>query len=164
MRGGEEVGDTGRKARMQIPAFEDALQQFRAFLRAQGHADTLLWAFRDDLYFPDRATCFVRDPLPGENAGLVEKVFEEGRAAGLVELKAIAISRDVTLATVWFPGKPEEAVQGWSSGMKLAIVEPPPRPHFIGAGIRWWLLAAGPGYRRYQRSEAFIATRAWARE
>jgi hypothetical protein len=145
-----------------IPPFEEAFHEFREFLRSQGHAETVLWAFREDLYFPDRATCLVRDPLPSENERLVQRVFDQGRAAGLVELKAIAVSRDITIATVWFPREPEEEVQGWSTGMKLSVVEPPVRPRFIRGGMRWWLLTLGTGYRRYQRQDTFIATRAWA--
>ena len=148
---------------MQIPSFDDALHAFREFLRSLDHPDTVRWVFRDDLYFPDAATCLARDPLPSENEQLVERVFEQGRAAGLIELKAIAVSRDVTIAAMWFPRAPEEEVQGWLAGMKLAIVEPPARLQFIRGGTRWWLRTLGLGYRRYQQRESFIPTRAWAK-
>jgi hypothetical protein len=147
---------------MQIPSFDDSLSDFRQFLKSQGHPETVAWVFREDVFFRDRATCLVRYPPPAENGELVRKVFNEGRAAGLVELKAFAVSDEVSIASVWFPRKPEEEVQGWSMGMKLAIVEPPASSEFVTSKMRWWWISRSLRFRRYQRDEWFIPTRAWA--
>ena len=142
---------------MQIAPFDEAFARFRSFLRSHGLPETVVWVFREDLFCPERGTCLVRALRPGENDSLARKVFDEGRAAGLLELKAIGSSAEATIATVWFPRASEE-VQGWSEGMKLTIVEPPARARFVGR-TRWWFLRFTAAYRRYQRNASFIAKR-----
>src|SRR4051812_4963897 len=129
----------------EIPEFQVAISDFRQFLIREGHADKLVWVFRDDLWFRGPDEVLMRYPLPAGNAPLAEKVYDEGRERGLVEIKAVATSRDCVVATVWFPKFAEEEVQGWSQGLKLVIRQPLPEARIVGR-LRWRVAGFMPGY------------------
>jgi hypothetical protein len=146
----------------EIPEFQVAISDFRSFLVAQGHAYEIVWVFRDDLWFrgPDRV--LMRYPPPEKNRSLAEKVYDEGRERGLVEITAVATANGHLAATVWFPKFPEEEeMQGWSQGLKLSIRRPLPAAKVIG-GLRWRAVRCLSGYRWYQRHEYSIGSRRWA--
>jgi hypothetical protein len=67
---------------------------------------------------------WVRTPQSPENERLARKVFDGGRANGLVEILAVAKVQGVVATTVWYPKEPNEEVQGWDRGLKLAIRDP----------------------------------------
>lgn len=144
-----------------IPHFAEALEQFRQFLAKKGHSDQVVWVFRDDIWQRSPGDLRVKYPPFAENAALAQKVFEEGRERGLIEIRAIATTGRMMAATVWFPKYPNEEVQGWDRGMKLAISEPLPRAKVVGM-LRWRLFKFLPRYRRYQETKIFIGTRDWA--
>src|SRR6267142_3599074 len=108
----------------EIPDFDEALEGFRRFLRECGHPDKVFWVFREDVWQRSPEQVWVRYPAISKNESLARKVFGEGRARGLVEIKALAKIESEIAATVWFPKYPEEEVQGWDHGMKLAISDP----------------------------------------
>ena len=144
-----------------IPELDVAVARFRQLLLDNGQPTTLLWVFRDDVYARTPSVVALRYPPPGENFSLAEKVFNEGRVAGLVEISAIGTTGKAVAATVWFPRTPGDEVQGWNGGMKLSIVKPLPNAKLV-SGWLWGITQYLPSYRRYQREAAFIGTRAWA--
>jgi len=145
----------------EIPEFQVAISDFRHFLVEQGHADELVWVFRDDLWFRAPDHVLMRYPPPVENKSLAEKVYNEGRERGLVEITAVATANGHVATTVWFPKFPEEEVQGWSQGLKLAIRQPLLTAKVVN-GLRWRVVRYLSGYRWYQRHESFIGSRRWA--
>ena len=144
-----------------IPDFEEALEQFRRFLKESGHSDEVFWIFREDLWRLSVTQALVKYPPTPENESLAQKVFEEGRVRGLVEMKAVAVAGDRVAATVWFPKYPDEEVQGWNRNMKLVILQPLPKARRVGKW-RWRLFRFLPRYRRAQRFAGLIGTREWA--
>jgi hypothetical protein len=144
-----------------IPDLAEALAAFRGFLADQGHPDEVIWVFREDVWKLSPTQIFIKYPPPQENVSLIEKVFDEGRECGLVEITAIAATSNEVAATVWFPKYPEEKVQGWDQGMKLSISQPLPNPKLLSPWM-WRLIQMLPRYQQYQRHAYFIGTRPWA--
>ena len=120
----------------ELPEFQVAISDFRRFLVEQGHADELVCVFRDGLWFRGPQQVWMRSPPPAENVPLAKKVYDEGRQGGVVGITALAMAKGHVAATVWFPRLPEEEVQGWLRGLKLAILQPLPAGNVIG-GLRW---------------------------
>jgi hypothetical protein len=145
----------------EIPEFQVAISDFRRFLVEQGHADQLVWVFRDDLWFRGPDHVLMRYPPPVGNKFLSEKVYDEGRERGLVGITAVATANGHVAVTVWFPKFSEEEVQGWSQGLKLAIRQPLPAAKVV-AGLKWRMVRYLSGYRWYQRHECSIGSRRWA--
>lgn len=144
-----------------IPDFGEAFEQFRRFLANRGQVNDVFWVFRDDIRKSSPTEMQVRYPPSSENVALAGKVYSEGRERGLIEINALATVRREIAATVWFPKYPHEEIQGWSCGLKLTITEPLPLAKAAGS-IRWKLMGFSPSFRRYQRDEFFIGTKAWA--
>ncbi|HEY6018457.1 MAG TPA: hypothetical protein VIY48_00720 [Candidatus Paceibacterota bacterium] len=145
----------------EIPEFAVAVSTCRQFLAEQGYAGELLWVFRDDLWVRGQNNVVMRLPLPAENASLAEKIYGEGRERGLVKIEAVTVAGGHVAATVWFPKFPEEALQGWSQGLKLSIRQPLPIAKVVGC-FRWRMIKCLAGYQRYQRYECSIGSRHWA--
>jgi len=145
-----------------IPDFAEAVQRFRRFLSESGHSDQVFWVFRDDICQLSVTRVLVKYPPPSENEALAQKVFAEGRARGLVEITAVAATRNKLAATIWFPKHPHEEVQGWNQGMKISILQPLPRARLVRP-LWWKFLRLLPRHRRYQEMASFIGTRDWAR-
>jgi hypothetical protein len=131
----------------ELPDFAEAVEVFRRFLADSGHPDRVIWVFRDDLWKRSLTQVLIKYPLGRENAFLAQKVFADGRACGLVEIKALAASSDKVAATVWFPKYPEEEVQGWDQGMKLSIIQPLAQARLVGAW-RWRLIQFLPLFKQ----------------
>lgn len=145
----------------EIPEFQVAISDFRRFLAEQGHANEIVWVFRDDLWFRGPDHVLMRYPPPAGNKPLAEKVYVEGRERGLVGITAVATAGGRVATTVWFPKFPEEEVQGWSHGLKLAIRQPLPTAKVVG-GLAWKVVRCLSGYRWYQRNDSFVGSRRWA--
>lgn len=150
---------TGRMP--EIPEFSEAVRDFQSFLGREGVATRLVWVFRDDLWQRGQTRVLVRWPEPNRTRQLMEKVFTEGRAKGLVEIVALAQTADWIVATVWYPKYESEEVQGWSRNMKLSIRHPLPRATQVPPTL-WNALTWLPAFRRYQRTAFGIGTRKWA--
>ena len=144
---------------MDIPEFAVAVEDLRGFLAKHGRPVEVFWVFRDDVWFPRPARAVVRFPPPSSNSVLAEKVYAEGRTRGLVSLDAVAATSDRIAATVWFPKFPEEAVQGWTEGLKRSIREPLPVAQLLG-GWRWHVASRLPG--NLLRRDSFLGTKRWA--
>ena len=144
-----------------IPDFSKALEQFRRFLTENDHPTEIIWVFRDDVWKRSPTEIFVRCPSDQGNLALVKKVFDEGRERGLVDMHAVAITRDKIAATVWFPKYPDQEVQGWDRGMKLSISQPLLRAKTFGPWC-WSGFSFLPRFRRYQKTDFVIGTKAWA--
>src|SRR5258708_6907092 len=142
-----------------IPEWSRAVQSFQEFLRSQDWPDAVQWVFRDDILV--RGTRVLAGPASEEQVVLSKRVFEAGRAKGLVELVGIAASPGAVLATVWYPKQEDEEVQGWSRGFKLSVRDRLPRATIMPS-IAWALIRRTPSYRRCQRDAHFIGTREWA--
>lgn len=143
-----------------IPAFQSAVASFQRFLVDEGHPSEILWVFREDVW-QRPVDILLRRSSQIKNQTIAEKVFEEGRRHGLVQVNAIATVEDKVVATVWFPKFAGEEVQGWSQGMKLSIAKPLPRAKFVGE-LRWLAFRLHPKFRHYQRHDVWIGTKAWA--
>ena len=144
-----------------IPSFEDAVASFEHFLTVQGHPSKILWVFREDIWKRSASDVALRFPSESKNLALARKVFGEGRKKGLVDVHAIATVDDMTAATVWFPKFADEEIQGWNSGMKLSIAQPLPTAKCVD-GLMWLWFRLHPQFRRYQRTEFGVGTKAWA--
>jgi hypothetical protein len=143
-----------------LATFEDTLKSFRLFLAEQGHPTNIRWVFRDDLW-QRPVSLELRFPSQKKNLLLAQKVFNEGRRKGLVNLHAIATARDAVAATVWFPKFKGEEVQGWERGIKLSIAQPLPIANLVGP-LRWLSFRLHPQFRHYQRYRGLVGTKAWA--
>ncbi len=141
--------------------FPTVVEQMQTFLQREGHPIKICWVFREDLWLVGVNSIRVCQPCPQQNESLAAKVFQEGRAKGLVEIKALATLASATAATVWFPKHEEEEVQGWNIGLKLVIHDPLPKAKTVSS-IIWPFIKAFPSYRRYQALAEGVGTRAWA--
>jgi hypothetical protein len=144
-----------------MSSFEDAVASFRHFLDENGHPTDLFWVFRDDVWKRSPTDVLLKYPVSRDNILLAQKVFDEGRERGLLDVHAVATAAGKVAATVWFPKFPSEEVQGWDRGMKLSLAEPLPRAKTIGA-LRWRLFGFLPGFRDYQKADIFLGTKTWA--
>ena len=151
----------GQYEMSEIPDFGHALSDFSRFLVGQGHSGSLVWVFRDDLWFRSRDLVWVRFPPPKENRLLAESTYAQGRERGLVEIVAIATSISHFFATVWFPKNPGQEVQGWSQGLKLMMWEPLAVAKKVSF-LKWLIVMRLSSYRRSQQEESFIGSRRWA--
>jgi hypothetical protein len=86
-----------------IPEFAQAVQEFESYLRREGFAKRIVWVFRDDLWQWGRTRVLLRWPEPSHTRELIEKVFAEGKAKGLVEIVAVAQAGDSIVVTVRYP-------------------------------------------------------------
>jgi hypothetical protein len=145
----------------EIPEFEVALSSFREFLRENGHPMEIVWIFRDDVWKRSKSEVFLRVPSQERNSVLAQKVFNEGRRKGLVDVSVIAITDERVAATVWFPRTENDEIQGWNGGMKLTISEPLMHAKTFSS-LRWWWFSFHGGFRHYQTHEISIGTRKWA--
>jgi hypothetical protein len=144
-----------------IPNFEDALTSFRQFLAEQGHPTNIVWVFREDIWKRSPLSVVIRFPSQRKNLALAQKVFDEGRRKGLVDVHAIATVGEKVAATIWFPKFTDEEIQGWNRGMKLSVAEPLPSAEIVGQ-LRWLLFRLRPQFRHYQRVDLWVGTKAWA--
>ena len=146
-----------------LPEFKDAVEDFCAFLRKEGHSDKLLWVFRDDLWFRGIDRITIRLPVDIENESLIRKVYDDGRSKGLICLYALATFRSQTVATMWFPKFEEEEVQGWGIGVKLSIRIPLMETSSVRS-MFWGLITKLPSYREsFRRNASWIGSQEWAR-
>jgi hypothetical protein len=145
----------------EIPDFETAVRAFQDFLQREGYSTALIWVFREDLWQLSPERILMRRLHAHHDIELAKKVFREGQAKGLVEVRAVAQGNGWTAATVWFPKYDEAEVQGWSQGMKLAIVQPLPTATRVRPML-WAVLRVLPSFRTYQRSACEVGTRRWA--
>jgi hypothetical protein len=147
----------------ELPEFEKAVDDFRDFLRKEGHSDKLLWVFRDDTWFKALDDRIIRFPAPRENEQLIRKVYYEGKLKGLASINALATFQGQTVATVWFPKYEKEEVQGWDIGLKLSIRNPLPEATSAGP-LLWIFITKLPGFRRsFRENDWLIGSREWAR-
>jgi hypothetical protein len=144
-----------------IPDFSETVESFQAFLASNSLPTAITWVFRNDTWFVAHDKLIARSDPDGGNASLAAKVYAEGQAKGLVEIVAIGRTPSQTLVTIWFPKFPEDEVQGWSVGLKLAIRQPCPVARRVG-GVFWRFLQWSPAFKRYQRDHGFIGTKEWA--
>lgn len=148
---------------MDLPAFPSAVAKFREFLAAQGETGDLVWIFREDVYRTADGLATIRvQGSAGNNVELSEKVYEEGRARGLVEITAVARACDRIAATVWFPRLPEQEIQGWNRGLKLCRRQPLSEARIVSSGPLWRLHTMRPAWKRFQSLNRFLETRSWA--
>jgi hypothetical protein len=143
-----------------IPEFKDAVQLFLRFLTENGQPGNVFWVFRDDIW-KRPGEVLINYRSAAKNTGLAQKVFDEGRKRGLVEVQAVAIVDGSVASTVWFPKFADEQVQGWDSGMKLSISQPLPHAAIVNP-FRWFFFRLLPLFRHYQKAEWTIGTKAWA--
>jgi hypothetical protein len=141
-------------------SLENAVASFKRFLRDNGHPTEVFWVFRDDVWKRPNDV-LINCHSASQNLVLAQKVFDEGRERGLVEVHAVATAGDRVAATVWFPKFPDEQVQGWDGGMKLSISQPLPRATIIGP-LRWFFFRFAPLFRHYQKAEWTIGSKSWA--
>ena len=146
---------------LDFTTFEEAVASLRRFLNENGHPADLFWVFRDDVWKRSPTDVLLKYPVPRENTLLAQKVFDEGRERGLVDVRAVANAAGKVAVTVWFPKFPEEEVQGWNRGMVISIAKPLPRAKTIGT-LQWWLFSCLPRFRHYQKADMFIGTKTWA--
>jgi hypothetical protein len=99
------------------------VESFQGFLASNSLPGTITWVFRDDTWLVSPEKLVVLSPPRKGNALLAAKVYEEGRAKGLVEIVAIGRTQSRTVATVWFPKFAEDEVQGWSVGSFIGTRE-----------------------------------------
>ncbi len=87
----------------EIPAFSDATQQLKDFLSKQNLSPEFLWVFREDVSWRKRYI-FVKEPLPTENIGLVESLYESGRRRDLgIRLEVLCLLASRPCCYVWLP-------------------------------------------------------------
>lgn len=138
--------------------FEEAVEQFKAFLLNQGAAGDLFWCFREDLLFLPGKFLVARHPLPPGNLSLSRQLYGLGAQKGLASIHAIGSSRRGIIATVWLPLERSEEVQGWNTGLKFSIAKPMPNIELCRSGP-WWFLRRSPSYRRFQANAFYIHSR-----
>jgi hypothetical protein len=73
-----------------LSTFEDAVASLRRFLDENGHPTDLFWVCRDDVWKRSPTDVLLKYPVTRENTLLAQKVFDEGRERGLVDVHAVA--------------------------------------------------------------------------
>jgi hypothetical protein len=144
-----------------LPDFAAATDRMRELLVSHEHPSTFVWVFREDICWITPATILLRPLTQRDTADLSRRIYEEGRAKGIVEIRALARTRDAVAVTVWYPAQLINQVQGWNRGLKLSVSEPLPRARSIPA-IAWFGVRHSPWYRRGQVRRSWVLTRKWA--
>ena len=134
----------------EFPSFEEAVEQFKAFIGKQGHPTQLNWVFRDDLYVT-RNTVFIVSPLPSNNRQTAQTAYNNGVAMGQVEIRAMAGIQGGMAATIWYPTFEANRPEGWDHGLRFSIAEPLREAQEVGKGWRWNLRKYTPAFRRFHR-------------
>jgi hypothetical protein len=128
----------------QIPAFDQAVEEFREVLASRGHPREVSWIFREDFYAPGVKRFVVVDPRPDENRVLAETYYERARATGSVLLRGMFQAGEATAAAVWTPTEVSDKAP---PGLKLTVADPFPEAKRVKAGLSWWLHQMTPAYR-----------------
>jgi len=87
----------------EIPTFSNATKQFRDFLAGQNLSPEFLWVFREDVVWRKRRI-LVKEPLPKENDGIVEALYERGRQRDLgIRLETLCLLGSHPCCYIWLP-------------------------------------------------------------
>jgi hypothetical protein len=136
-------------AEYEMPSFGEAVQQFGGFLASQGQSSDLLWVFREDVC-RRKQQLFVKVPVPEEDSGDVERLYNLGISRGLgVRLDVLCLLGSRPCCYVWLPSDEEGASYAMLSGFKLSV----PTEPVIARAVRNRLLWRA--YKWLERSEAF---------
>lgn len=122
-----------------MPVFREAAQEFSAFLESQWAFPDLLWVFREDVCQRGRRF-FVRFPVPEENKGIAEKLYDQGVERGLgVRLEALCLLGSRTCCYVWLPSDEVDASYAMLSGLKFSVPTSPEVAQPVRSGLSWWV-------------------------
>ncbi len=142
----------------EVPEFDEAESQFRAFLHSQNQATEIRWLLRGDFLPLARRRPVIRWPLPMTNREVSVSLFNLGRALGRgVELAAILRSDGFSFAHVWIPASDRDAEYGLISGLKLSVASPLPDAMLSRSGLRWALLQRSSAYKRHLEETTRVA-------
>lgn len=135
----------------ELPSFDDALQQFRAFIQSQGHGADLLWLFREDVVqrrrkvgIERRASSYVRKPIDDDTM-LVERKYQEGLRRGLgMQLGVFCFLGERPCCYIWLPRDQEEAQYRMLNGLTMNLPAEPERQIVtpVKCRLRWYWLKA----------------------
>ena len=132
-----------------MPVFGEAVRQFGGFLESQGLSSDLLWVFREDVC-RRRQHLFVKVPVPKENFGDVERLYNLGVSRGLgVRLDVLCLLDSRPCCYVWLPSDEEDAAYAMLSGLKLSVPTEPVIAQAVRNGLLW------RAYKWLERSEVF---------
>lgn len=136
-------------------SFNDAVDEFRSFLEANGLTQPLLWAFQDDIVSEKTNTFktlfWVRLPLPVDSEQFAKRHFELGKSKGLgMGLAAYAVCDEGLLCSFVIPADTEDSefLMIRPEQIKYSFVLSMPSAAVVRNSLRWTLLTIDPRYKK----------------
>ncbi|QDU83513.1 hypothetical protein Pla163_06120 [Planctomycetes bacterium Pla163] len=120
-------------------SFDDAVREFRAFLRGQGHFGPVVWLFADDVSSRGVST-WVRWPLPATNSDRVATLYSMAHSGEGVRMEGWCRVGSKVCATVSLPRHDDAATGRLCSGLMLSVGTPLRLAQPVRSRLRWaWL-------------------------
>src|SRR5215203_2264987 len=94
------------KTTLEVPTFDDAVNQFQHFLAGQNISPELRWVFREDVVYR-KGRILVKEPLPEGNSRTVELLYERGREQDSgIRLETLCLLGSRACCYIWLPQDP----------------------------------------------------------
>jgi hypothetical protein len=124
--------------------FEDAVAQFKEFLRENGYSANVVWVEPTDLVLPGRHAIYVKMPPPSRNVEYARRRFAFGMSEALgVTFGTICELQNATCCYVWVPkSRTEQQEHLLGPGLKLSAQSVTSRVPGIPVAnpVQWQLL------------------------
>ncbi len=152
--------------------FDDAKNEFTAFLTANGIAKPILWVFKEDIFSRKtdtyRTDFWMKLPLPRENEKLAKSHFETGKQKGLgLGLTAFAACGEGLCCSFVVPADAEDGQYMLMSSehMKYSFIDRDmPRARVVRSKILWKLFGLLPFLFRPGNHFVYLTSRAELRK
>jgi len=120
-----------------MPPFQEAVEDFRAFLATQGVNSKLLWIFREDVVW-HQYRVFIRQPLPSNNERAVEVLYKRGVRRGLgISRGVLCLLKLRPCCYIRLPADEEDAEYAMLSGLKLSVPVNPLEARSVRGRLQW---------------------------
>jgi hypothetical protein len=120
--------------------FDAATQSYKQFLAEQSLSTDILWIFREDVTVKKRQICICW-PLPSENPGLAEQLYEQGRDKGSgLRLDTFCLVDNRPCCYVWVPRDEVDADHAMLSELKMSVPTEPIHAKRIRSKVLWQVI------------------------
>jgi hypothetical protein len=93
----------------EVPAFDEAIRQFKDFLAGQAVSTDLVWVFREDVV-SYKLRLYINEPSLGENERRVESLYQRGLMRDLgIRLEVLCLLGARPCCYIWLPKDREDA-------------------------------------------------------
>ena len=94
------------KTTLEVPTFDDAVNQLQHFLAGQNISPELRWVFHEDVVYRN-GRIIVKEPLPEGNSRTVELLYERGREQDSgIRLETLCLLGSRPCCYIWLPQDP----------------------------------------------------------